>query len=334
MITAWKVTATVLLVASSVAWAEEPPAAILTVEVDNVVGYVMDNPDVSKFGTNPSSIPSVISRDFAPVVWMADVTSVNGTPARGTWMAKGSAAAVSRTPTAGTGTAIGDSPAALIWDWVMEIQNPDGTPIGTIMSSGWGGTAAPPGSPSTIVNLNMAITGGTGAYLGARGQAGLLANTVAPRITSMFEDPAARRINGGGRRRYAYYLLPQSRPEVISTAYGPAIVHSSDFSLVTAANPAKAGEILSLFATGLGPTLPGIDPGQLFPTGPTQIVNSPVEVMVNGVLGEVLYAGGYPGTANTYQVNFQLPDGTAPGLATIGLKAAFVPGPRIPIPVR
>src|SRR5262249_40949072 len=140
--------------------------------------------------------------------------------------------------------------------------------------------------------------------------------------------------HGGGKRRYIYHLLPVARPEIINTSNGPAVVHASDFSLVTAANPATSGEILSLFATGLGPTRPGADPGQPCSASPLQVVNSPVELTVNGAPGEVLYAGGYPGTTNTYQVNFRLPEGTAPGQATIALTAGFIPGPGVRIPTK
>lgn len=180
----------------------------------------------------------------------------------------------------------------------------------------------------------MAVTGGTGAYFGLRGQAGLAGNIVSPRIASVVEDPAARRINGGGRRRYAYYVLPYSQPEVIGAASGPVIVHSSDFSPVTAANAATAGETLSLFATGLGPTRPGVDAGQPFPASPLSLANSPIEVLVNGVSAPVSFAGGAPGSVGNYQVNFQIPDGAAPGDATVGLTAAFIPGPTVQIPIR
>ena len=64
--------------------------------------------------------------------------------------------------------------------------------------------------------------------------------------------------------------------EIAVVPAGPAITHSSDFSLVTASKPATAGEILSLFARGLGPVTPGVDPGQPFPSNPLAIVNSPV----------------------------------------------------------
>ena len=87
-------------------------------------------------------------------------------------------------------------------------------------------------------------------------------------------------------------LTPMSRPEIQVTATGPAVIHSSDFSVVTAAKPAKVGEILSLFATGLGPVRGNVDPGKPFPTSPPPLVNSPVEVFVNGVPAEVLAAVG------------------------------------------
>ena len=73
---------------------------------------------------------------------------------------------------------------------------------------------------------------------------------------------------------------------------GPAVVHANDFKPVTAAKPATSGELLILYATALGPTRPGVDPGKPFTTSPQQVVSSPVEVTVNGTSAEFLYAGG------------------------------------------
>ena len=99
------------------------------------------------------------------------------------------------------------------------------------------------------------ITGGTGAFLGVRGQMGVVANppgVAVQRAASMTEDPANRRLNGGGTQRWIAHLIPMSAPQIVTTASGPAVTHSSDFSLVTSSRPAAAGEALSLFATGLG----------------------------------------------------------------------------------
>ena len=103
---------------------------------------------------------------------------------------------------------------------------------------------------------------------------------------------------------------------------------------MTAAKPARAGEILTLFASGLGPTRPGVDPGQPFPADPLQVVNSPIQVFVNGNPADVLYAGGYPGAVDGYQVNFRVPDGATPGQASLRLASAWITGPSVSIPVR
>ena len=95
--------------------------------------------------------------------------------------------------------------------------------------------------------------------------------------------------------------------------------------------PAAAGELLSLFATGLGPVNPGVDPGQPFPSSPLAAVNSPVVVTVNGRAVEVLGAVGYPGAVDGYQVNFRLPSDAGKGVATIQVSAAWIAGTPVNI---
>ena len=112
------------------------------------------------------------------------------------------------------------------------------------------------------------------------------------------------------------------------------MVHSSDFSLVTSSKPAAAGEVLSLFATGLGPVTPGVNPGQPFPSSPLAAVNSPVEVTVNGKAADVLGAVGYPGAMDGYQVNFRVPADTQKGTATVQVSAAWIAGAPATFPVQ
>ena len=140
--------------------------------------------------------------------------------------------------------------------------------------------------------------------------------------------------NGGGRLKFVLQVIPMAAPQIVNTPNGPAVTHSSDFTLVTASRPAAAGEILSLFATGLGPTRPGVDPGQPFPSSPTAAVNSPVDVKVNGKSAEVLAAVGFPGAVDGYQVNFYVPPDTARGAATVQVSAAWITGPAVTITVR
>lgn len=201
------------------------------------------------------------------------------------------------------------------------------------MTVGLANGTPPPGAPPGAALANNAIVGGTGAYLGARGYVGQGTATVAPRRASMTEDPVNRRTNGGGKTRYVLEVIPMTQPQIMVGSSGPAVFHS-DFSPVTPAKPAKAGEILVLLASGLGPTLPGVAPGQPFTADPLQVVNSPMQVIVNAKAGDALYAGGYPGVTDTYQVNFLVPDSTPTGQVSVQLSAAWIPGASVNIPIQ
>ncbi len=296
--------------------------------------YFNDVTEYSRLATDPNrTTVAVQARNFAQSIGIADIVSVNGKPAKGVFTERRTLLNHATNPT--PGQAIADAPRNNLHERWFEILKPDGTPVGTIMTSGPGGGNPAPGAPSAMASADFIVTGGTGAFLGARGQAG---GTRDPRpearSASMTEDPANRRIHGGGQRRFILHLIPMSRPEVATTASGPAVTHANDFTLVTAARPARAGEILSLFATGLGPTRPGVDPGRPFPASPLALVNSPLEVTVNGVPAEVLYAGGCPGAVDGYQVNFRLPSGITPGQASLQISAAWIPGSEVRIPVQ
>jgi uncharacterized protein (TIGR03437 family) len=318
--------------ALAVPWLFAEPPALITIDVENIVEYEADVSDVSKLATVATRTTGAASNNFYPVLWVGDVAAINGAPAKGTWTVRGHQ--LFRGPSQTPGRAIADSSGAYFFDWVFDLMQADGTPIGSLMAVGTGGAPRPPGAASVILQANMAVTGGTGAFLGIRGQAGQGGNTVPLRTASMSEDPILRRSLGGGSRRYVFQLVPMTRPEVVVTADGPAVVHAADFSQVNRANPAQPGEILAVFASGLGPTRPGVDPGQPFPAGSTQPVNSPVQVSVGGKPAEVLYAGGYPGMVDRYQINFRVPDNPGSGATTLGLTCAFIPGSDVTFPIK
>jgi uncharacterized protein (TIGR03437 family) len=276
------------------------------------------------------------AKNFNRAVGVADIVAINGQPVTGTHIR--SAVNVFLSTARVSGQAIADTGRIAVAVFTFEILKSDGTPIGTILTNGFGGGSAPPGAPLTATGgSNFAITGGTGAFLGARGQMELVANppgVASQRGASITEDPANRRLNGGGTQRYVVHLIPMESPEIAMLPAGPAITHSGDFSLVTASKPATAGEILSIFARGLGPVNPGVDPGQPFPSSRLANVNSPVEVTVNGKAAEVLGAAGYPGAVDGYQVNFRVPPDAAKGVATIQVSAAWIAGNVVQIAVQ
>jgi hypothetical protein len=270
-----------------------------------------------------------------PFLAIGDIISVNGKPAKGSWVDSGRLVQLFRNPA--VGQAISDlAVRGGMVDIHLEILQSDGTPVGSIMTSGFTGGSAPPGLPSGLF-FNQTVTGGTGAFLGMRGTlaGGIPGGTgVSFRNASMAEDPANRRINGGTRGHFTAYLIPMLRPDVVMTRGGRAIVHSRDGSQVTASNPANAGETLTLYATKLGPTRPVLEPGKAFSADPPHVANSPIDISIGGLPADVLYAGGYPGSTDGFQVNFRLPTGVKSGTHTLKLTAAFIPGSDVSIPIR
>ena len=205
--------------------------------------------------------------------------------------------AINVTPTPVAGQAIGDVTRASMRDMYFDILQADGTPLGVILTNGLANGPAASGLPSTARGA-FAIVGGTGPFVGARGQAEgqqqAMTFAVTARQASMAENPARRRINGGGSARFVLHVVPMIVPQILMTGNTPAVVHSTDFSPVTASKPAAAGEVLSLFSTGLGAVRGGALNGHPFPSNPPAPVNSPVQVIVNGKPTEVMAAVGYP----------------------------------------
>ena len=259
--------------------AQTPAPTILTIEMENVVQYQENYANQPKNGTSavmeaPIGPPST----FSPGYFIGDIAAINGRKSKGTTFARN--LYVNLNPSPSGSQAIADISRFQAMEMLLEIQQADGTAVGTIVLTGVTGGGAPPGAPKSAPTGNFAVIGGTGAFLGARGQAATISNCF--RGTSTFENPINRRTFPAGAWKLVIQLLPLSTPEVVSITAGPGIVHSSDFALVTAARPAHAGEVLALLASGLGPTRPGVDPGQVFTASPAQIVNSPIDVLVNG----------------------------------------------------
>ena len=94
---------------------------------------------------------------------------------------------------------------------------------------------------------------------------------------------------------------------------GQGAILNQDNSLNSASNPATAGSVVILFATGEGQTAPaGVDGKIASDVLPMPL--APVTVQIGGVSASVLYAGGAPGeVAGVMQVNVMIPTGISAG---------------------
>jgi hypothetical protein len=312
--------------------AQVTSATLLEIEVHNIVSYSADLFDASKFATDPNRTTAAAVRNFGFVIAVGDIRSVNGRPVKGTLVAQQRLTALG--PAAAPGQAIADIARTALSEYLFEIQQADGTPVGNIYTLGLSGGSAPPGAPVGSGN-NLAIAGGTGAFFGIPGQmvARGFAGAVPFRTASITEDPERRRNHAAGVWvLFVAQLIPMVRPEIAIAGGSPAIFHS-DFSPVTGARPARPGEVLIARAIGLGPTGSAAVSGEPFSLNPLQEVNSPVEVSVGGRAAEVLNKVGWPGSMDAYRVDFRVPDGTRSGTVAIQLSAAWIAGPEIQIPI-
>ncbi|MGO9256482.1 MAG: hypothetical protein ACLQU1_09300 [Bryobacteraceae bacterium] len=122
-----------------------------------------------------------------------------------------------------------------------------------------------------------------------------------------------------------------------STQYG-LFQHGLDFSLVTASNPARVGEVVVGYATGLAPPNPTVPAGQAAPLSPLYPVPQSAAFMtvgaeVHGVYlldstgyepialpgGGLQFMGLAPGMVGVYQINFVVPN-VASGTVAVGLQ--------------
>jgi uncharacterized protein (TIGR03437 family) len=98
-----------------------------------------------------------------------------------------------------------------------------------------------------------------------------------------------------------------------------AMLHQDGVTRVTVANPAKQGETLSLYLTGLGALTPAITEGTAAPSSPLSRTTNTAIIWINDDSGNftkanVLYAGAAPGlAAGANQINFTIPNGLAYG---------------------
>lgn len=92
------------------------------------------------------------------------------------------------------------------------------------------------------------------------------------------------------------------------------IVHGVSNQLVTASNPARPGEVVVVYATGLGAVSPASGTGVASaPTEPFSRTDSTPIVTIGGRHAEVQFSGLTPGFVGLYQINAQIPSDIGSG---------------------
>jgi uncharacterized protein (TIGR03437 family) len=113
------------------------------------------------------------------------------------------------------------------------------------------------------------------------------------------------------------FTLPQ-------TGIGAAAILHADFSTVSPSSPAKRGETIQLYLTGLGATTPLTPDGEPAPVRPLSVTTAPIAIFAGSTLkpATVLYKGLAPTLAGLYQANFTIPADAPTG--TVGISVQTV----------
>ena len=100
--------------------------------------------------------------------------------------------------------------------------------------------------------------------------------------------------------------------------------------LADRSSPAKAGEALVIYCSGLGPVDPAVASGQAAPAQePLVRTTNEVTVTIGGKNAPVFFSGLTPGLVGLYQVNVIVPDGVDPGdNVPLALSVAGQSGPE------
>ncbi|MBK5292504.1 MAG: hypothetical protein JJE04_12615 [Acidobacteriia bacterium] len=126
---------------------------------------------------------------------------------------------------------------------------------------------------------------------------------------------ASIQVNNNGRTSNTVAVaVAATSPAVFSASqkgFGGALASHADSSLVTRENPARPGETIVLFMSGLGRVEPAVTAGQAGGATPlSRVTGSAPKVLFDGRPGEVLFAGLAPGLVGVYQVNVIVPQET------------------------
>ncbi|MBS1860005.1 MAG: CHRD domain-containing protein [Acidobacteria bacterium] len=128
-----------------------------------------------------------------------------------------------------------------------------------------------------------------------------------------FETPAGVQtltVDNGSGASAAYSITVAAAAPAIFFYPVPAVLKNANYSLVTAANPARTGDVLLVFATGMGQTAPAAGTGLLVASD-VVARTAPVTATIGGRAATVVYSIASPGFTGLYQVAVTVPAGVS-----------------------
>ncbi len=107
--------------------------------------------------------------------------------------------------------------------------------------------------------------------------------------------------------------LSDYSPAFFETSPGVVAALDSNFQVIGSSNPAKRGQVVQLYANGLGPVTNQPASGDPAPASPLAQTKSTPVVTIGGQPAAVSFSGLAPGFAALYQINVTVPQSLTPG---------------------
>lgn len=131
-------------------------------------------------------------------------------------------------------------------------------------------------------------------------------------VTAALGDTPVTVVRNGNNGPTVTVTVVAAAPQLFTDSTGFAIAEdwNTGYAQITASAPAQPGDIVILFATGLGAVMPKAITGQAATTASPISGSGALTVTLNGTAldpSAVLYAGLSPGSVGLYQINVVLP---------------------------
>jgi uncharacterized protein (TIGR03437 family) len=143
-------------------------------------------------------------------------------------------------------------------------------------------------------------------------------------------------VGGSDSNEIVVRAAPASPGFFSTTADGLGMVLGThaDGSLITADSPTAPGEVVVLYASGLGALATSV--AEYSTAASANVTSVPVQVDVAGVQAEIRYAGAAPALPGVYQINIVIPQSaaTSPGANVRIFQGYTQTHPKVVIPIR
>lgn len=145
--------------------------------------------------------------------------------------------------------------------------------------------------------------------------------------------PGTLRIRKGRALGFVLNTGAETGGTIFLDSQGRPVITHADFSPVSPASPARVGEPIIVFATGLGWVDPPVPDGVPAPSAPLSRTRTIPEIGIGGQSAVVAFSGLVPGYIGLYQINVVVPD-VPPGETTLSLGSRGFVEDSVPIAVR